>query len=377
MTKFQGKIMVGAGDLVATVDNQSYHVTKAHPMYRDLLDAYKTNDADKFTRLCNVKHCMETYATGESIGKQTGIKVDGERVYYNGTELNNAIVDTIRTMMQNRMDFKPMVKFLERAIKTGSKRILDELFKFLQVCRCTITEDGCFLAYKTVRADYFDKYSGKFKNEVGTELRMERWEVDDNCNNACSKGFHVGALAYAGPGGTYNSSGDKVLIVKVAPEDVVSVPYDHSCQKMRVCAYTVVGEFQGELQPSVYSGRVGGDYSQPLMAHQKAVEIEPEDMVVDGVYRAEYYSKSQGHSRQRYFVVLERYNDYVLVELMEPEDNAGSVRRFNFDKLSNIYEWDGNRDWEDDYEEEDDECCDCDCDDEDYDDCDRSSLDYW
>lgn len=363
MSKFQGKIMVGAGDLVATVDNQSYHVTKSHPMYCQLLDAYKNNDADTFTNLCNVKHCMEKYATGEYTGQKTGVEVKGEQVFYNGVELNNAIVETIRTMMQYGLDFQPMVKFLERAIKTNSKRIIDELFKFLQACKCVITEDGCFLAYKSVGKDYRDKYSGRFLNTVGSEMRMDKWKVDDNCNNVCSHGFHVGALAYAGPGGSYNSPGDKVLIVKVAPEDVVSVPIDFSCQKLRTCAYTVVGEFKAELQPSVYSGRVGDDYSQPSTVEHKLVEIDSEDMVVDGVYRAEYYSKSQGSYRQRYFVVLEVHNDWVLVELMAPEENAGGIRRFKLDKLSHVYEWDGNQavdDYDDD-EEEDCDCDDCNC----------------
>lgn len=360
---FQGKIMAGDGDLIATIDNMSYHVTKDHPMYDRLFDAYKDGDADDFVNLVNVKQCMETYVGSTPDKTQTtGLVIDGERVFYDGIELNNSVVETIRNMMYAGLDIQPMLKFLERAIKSNSKRVVDELFKFLQVCKLTITEDGCFLAYKSVRSDYRDKYTGKFDNSVGAENRMPRFNVDDNCAIACSHGFHVGALPYAGPGGYYNSYGDVVLICKIAPEDVISVPLDSSCQKLRTCAYTVVGEFKGELRPTVYSGKVGDDYGKSMEPKRKQRVCEPEDMVVDGVYQAEY--NKNGEIDWRYFVVLEVSNDYVIVELVDPESNAGSVRRLNFKKFgllcefdgSNFYEYeDGDSDWDDEDEDIDEE----------------------
>lgn len=367
--EFQGKIMVGDGELIVTVDNQVYSVTREHPAYAKLFEAYKDNDANTFVGLVNVKDHMKTYVNSDI----TGIVVDGERVLYNGVELNNAVVDTIRNMMYAGLDFQPMVKFLERAIKSNSKRVIDELFKFLQECRLTVTEDGCFLAYKSVQSNYMDKYSGKFDNSVGSCHRMEKFQVDDNCNNACSHGFHVGALSYAGPGGFYNNAGDKVMIVKVAPEDVVSVPVDHTCQKLRTCAYEVVGEFKCELKPTVYSGKVGDDYNKSVEPKQPEYSIEPQDMIVDGLYRA-WYLDRHGDSGWRYFVVLDDRKDHVIVELMEPEEDAGQTRRFNFDRFDEIYPWDGHTEYT---EDEDDECdcceecgeCsdDCCCDEEDND----------
>jgi hypothetical protein len=35
-------------------------------------------------------------------------------------------------------------------------------------------------------------------------------------------------------------SGDTLLLVKVNPKDVVSIPADHSGQKLRSCAYTIL-----------------------------------------------------------------------------------------------------------------------------------------
>ena len=361
--KFQGKILIGSGSLIGTIDNKSYQVNRDHPMYRKLLEAFKNDDAAEFVRLQDEKQTLENYVK-EEVPASAGVTVGNDgTVYYKGTQLINPIVDTIKTMMSHGLDFKPMVRLLERAMKSGSHKVVNELFKFLEACGCTITEDGCFLAYKTVDSDYMDKYSHTICNKVGSPIpRKERWEVDDNCSRTCSKGYHVGALAYAGPGGWYNSSSDHVMICKVPPEDVVAVPNDHSGQKLRVCWYEVVGEFQSELKSTVYSGKVGGDYSQGIEGRAPRVQLAFDDMVVDGVYTALYTNK-RGEQRQRYFVVHEVYGDHVIVELMEPEDNVGKIRRFNVNQLAQIFEWDG--DVEDEVEEDSYECeycSDYDCD---------------
>ena len=342
MTSFQGKVMTGNGNLIATIDNRNYQVTSEHMSYSDLFEAFKNNDAEAFVRLYDVKQRVESYCTDG-----VGVVVDGERVLYNGVELNNAIVDTIKNMMRHDLDPAPMVKFLERAINMGggSYRVLHELWNFIEACGLTVTEDGCFLAYKTVNDDYTDKYSGRFENVVGAEHRMPRFEVDDNCERHCSHGFHVGGLAYAGPGGWYNGPNDKVLICKVAPEDVVSVPTDHSFQKLRCCAYTVVGEYVEPLDKTVYSGRVGDTYSRP-QSDVESVQIEyrAEDMMIDEMFSAMYKGE------ERYFLVLEHdeENRSVLVELLYPEENEGGLRRFKYDHLTDVEEY-----CPDDYEEDD------------------------
>jgi hypothetical protein len=48
-------------------------------------------------------------------------------------------------------------------------------------------------------------------------------------------------------------NGDKIVIVKINPADVVSVPSDCNYEKLRTCRYEVVGEYQGELLKPLYS----------------------------------------------------------------------------------------------------------------------------
>jgi hypothetical protein len=78
---------------------------------------------------------------------------------------------------------------------------------------------------------------------------MEWSRADTNPNNHCASGYHVGARGYtAGFGG--NSAH---VICKVAPEDVASVPNDHSAMKLRCVWYEVVSHHGGML-PSTTTG---------------------------------------------------------------------------------------------------------------------------
>jgi hypothetical protein len=86
---------------------------------------------------------------------------------------------------------------------------------------------------------------------------MERRKVCDDAGIGCSYGFHAGSLEYAqGFGGGEK----KIVIVKINPADVVSVPTDCECQKLRTCQYEVVDEFNGALRNTIANdGRLYND----------------------------------------------------------------------------------------------------------------------
>lgn len=167
-------------------------------------------------------------------------------ISYNGaalpSDMNNRIVE-MASLGQNPT---PLMNFWERLQKNPSKNSVDQLWSFLNNIGIPLTEDGCFLAYKSVRADFKDVYTGTIDNSVGRVVEMPRNQISDNPNHACHAGLHVGALEYAG---SFHSGG-KMVIAKVDPEHVVCVPNDHSFQKMRVCRYEVVGIHGGGHMPS-------------------------------------------------------------------------------------------------------------------------------
>lgn len=176
------------------------------------------------------------------------------KFFYKDISLPDNMNRRIEKMAINGEDPTIIFRFYERLKRNPSWRSVQQLFTFLDKDNIPFTKDGCFLAYKSVRADYKDVHSGRWDNKPGVVNKMPRNEISDDPQQACHVGFHVGALGYArGFGGT------KMVICKVDPEHVVCVPYDHSAEKMRVCEYKVVGEWNGQPLDSTSFD----DYEEP------------------------------------------------------------------------------------------------------------------
>jgi hypothetical protein len=138
-----------------------------------------------------------------------------------------------------------------------SKRSVDQLYGFLEKNSLPITEDGHFLAYKRVRKDYKDIHSGTFDNSIGQVVEMDRNAVDDNPESHCSVGLHFCSESYLGHFGSYD---DPVMILKINPADVVSIPTDYDGAKGRCMRYKVVGQVNGNPCDE-FSSIVNGDYN--------------------------------------------------------------------------------------------------------------------
>ena len=223
------------------IDNQSYQFDPSHADYSGLVDCIKTGDSEEFLSVFNTGVHVENWSEGD-------FKFEDGVLWYDGEQVHDVITDRIVEMLKGGFDHGPMLRFLERLYENPSFRAINELYTFLQHKFLPITPDGYFLAYKAVRPDFMDKYSGTINNSVGKSPRVKRHQVDDNCDVGCSNGLHVGAIDYVK---SYGSAGDKVVICKVDPADVVSVPLDSMHQKVRCCGYEVVGEYNGDLLPAV------------------------------------------------------------------------------------------------------------------------------
>ena len=76
---------------------------------------------------------------------------------------------------------------------------------------------------------------------------MDRSLVNADRNVTCSTGLHVASLKYA-----RDCYGGQVLVVcKVNPKNVISVPIDYSGMKMRTCEYTVLEVLEDVSKPLV------------------------------------------------------------------------------------------------------------------------------
>jgi hypothetical protein len=172
-------------------------------------------------------------------------------IVLNGETLPALFTGRVLEMAKNGEDPAPIFAFAARLAKNPSANSRAQLFRFLQHKHLAITPEGFVLAYKAVRQDYLDWYSATYKNTPGTTLSMPREAVDPDPAMHCSAGFHVGTLDYAR---NFRSSGYSIILIcRVDPADVVSVPDDCDCQKMRVCSYYVVGHYGAELSSTTSS----------------------------------------------------------------------------------------------------------------------------
>lgn len=169
------------------------------------------------------------------------ITVKGGHVLYKGEPVEPIISQRMVAMLDENQPMQYMVKFLDNLMQNPSYRATQNLYPFIEFGNNPITPDGCFLAYKAVRENFFDIHSGKFDNSIGAKPSMPRNRVDENPNRTCSNGLHVCSFDYLPH---FSHANGHVMVVKVNPRDVVAIPADYNNTKMRVSEYEVVGEYK-------------------------------------------------------------------------------------------------------------------------------------
>ena len=239
------------GNLTLVLNNKSYQVLPDHINYKMILEKLPTATVSELLEVVDVEKAVAAFSDGL-------VEIKNGQVTYEGEVVHGSISKRILEFMSKGLPFQPLVNFLNNLMENPSMQSQKELYDFLEHEHLPITEDGHFLAYKAVRSDYKDKYRGVFDNSVGQVVKMQRAKVDDDRARGCSDGLHAGALNYVAGYGSVDA-GDRIVIVKINPRDVVSVPSDCNCEKLRTCRYEVVGEYQGELLKPLYSSNFSED----------------------------------------------------------------------------------------------------------------------
>lgn len=229
--------------IVVTVDGRTFVFGRRGPESKTVLRALKEGDGDAILALKHVN--LPTEISDEEV------KIVDDELFFMGKPMHGVLVDRIIELNVEGLDVKPYCRFLSNLRRNPNQHSIEQLYGFIEACGLSITEDGCFLAYKSVRNDYSDKYTGTIKNVPGAVVSMNRAEVSTDPANACAPGLHVGAWSYAGEGGWYNKPNERVMLVKVNPRHVCRVPDDHANQKCAVCEYVVVREIEKSEPPTV------------------------------------------------------------------------------------------------------------------------------
>jgi hypothetical protein len=262
MTKVEGKNVV----LTTTSTNTNWAA---------ILDALKQEDETKVVELMSVKAAVEAYT-------ESNIVVKDGNVFFKTRQLHGLDVTRQLEFKNQGIPFLPMARFLERKMLNPSSRAINELYTFLEHKKMPITPEGKIRGYKGVQADYWSctgnketvvlkgkvNEEGKIYNGIGEEIEMLRNSVCDDYQQGCAMGLHIGSLEYA------STFGGKMLIVEFDPADVVSVPSDCNCQKLRVCKYKVIGEYEKPLNDTYVN-----DNKQEVdeVVDDSEVQIEQDD----------------------------------------------------------------------------------------------------
>ena len=265
--------IVQGSNITVVIGTTPHTIAKSHIAYNKVLSAIKANDWDTVDALIEPKKAVINFGQGN-------IEIQGETIFWKGREMHSALTKRMVAMIQEDFPVEPLVAFMENLMENPSKRAVTELYGFLEKNTLPITPDGCFLAYKKVRTDYLDCHSGTVlnkpavyltdedratiaeasgkKNEVAVEVvedvtvvSMDRNTVDDDQNRTCSVGLHFCSRDYLNHFG-----GERIIVLKINPRDVVSIPVDYSDSKGRCCKYQVIDEIDKDKADEAFTRSV-------------------------------------------------------------------------------------------------------------------------
>jgi hypothetical protein len=300
--------LITENEVVFVANGKPYQADKTHPNYLRILGAIKEQDWEAIPNLMDRASAINKFGDGK-------ITVVGGEVLWNGMGLHNSLTERILTMIDEGFNVSPMVRFLENLMQNPSQAAIDELYTFLEVCKLPITEDGHFIAYKRVRDDFKSFHDGKTDNTPGTTPEMPRHKVDSDRNRTCSDGLHFCSIDYLG---AFYSGNGKVVLLKINPRDVVSIPADYNNTKGRACRYHILSEVTslrgGDVNKDVFNQSVvsagatsnSQEYKEGYVfgyseGHRKADKHPPTiDQTARYAGYLDGYKDGRGHNARKY-----------------------------------------------------------------------------
>ena len=281
--------ILSENSLTIFLDGKPHTLRKDHVNFNLARKAILDGETEKLADLVDVQRAVEDFVQGD-------IEVKDEIVYYKGHRLHGVVVDKLLEMLRAGLkDSAPITNFIARLQANPSANSVAELYTFLGYRNLATTPEGKVLGYKGVQSDYWSSTGNadtivvqgetnerhQILNKVGTTIEVARRCVDDNKDNHCSFGLHIGSYDYANQWAGENG---KLLVVEFDPADAVSVPTDCDFQKLRVSKYNVIGDItdtRKELDKPVYEANkpIYGSDADDDYVDNDDYEDEDEDFV--------------------------------------------------------------------------------------------------
>lgn len=200
-----------------------------------------------------------------TIDENDQMRLDGEKVDFG---LTAAMLD----LHTRGLPLDALANFTMSVAKNPDPSIAAGLYPFLMKGKHPITPKGGFLAWKSVRNDFYSHHSGdedwtaetanhtwsgkggRVFHPVGGTISLPREQCDPSQGTACSRGLHACSHEYL-PG--YMGGGNVLLMVEIMPEDVTAFP-SSSEAKLRCCRYVVVDHINKDTMKEVSAHLQGG-----------------------------------------------------------------------------------------------------------------------
>lgn len=237
--------------LTAFIGGESFVATPEHPNWESILRAFEKegiSDPAKAKGLFNLGRAIasEFKRFSERVTFAKG------QLFFDGDVIDDGLAQTIVRYHASGEDYMPLVNFLEKIATNPLEHSRQQLFSWLRSKHIGLCPDGDFIAYKSVESNFCSVHSGeafvngvlvkgKIPNKPDTIIEMPRSKVAHAPDVACSTGLHAANWSFA-----RGFASGPMLVLKINPRDVVSVPRDHGADKIRVCRYKVLRQVQAE-----------------------------------------------------------------------------------------------------------------------------------
>lgn len=259
----------GAGATVIFSDQTIQQISQDNANYGRVVSILTSTPVDEIDEAALLELLIPALGVGKSLNRLSErVSFDGANVLFDGDVVSDAIAEHILRIVKeggNPDSYKALVAFMEKLYTNPSESSRNSLYDFIIRHNITIDPDGDFYAYKGVKADggsimegfgIVDGVSmnGSLPNKPGSILEIPRSKVNADNAVGCGTGLHAGTHRYAS-----GWAQGLLLLVKINPRDVVSVPSCSSYQKLRTCRYKVVSQTTQQTTATTYTAKVGTD----------------------------------------------------------------------------------------------------------------------
>lgn len=236
----QPSIMMSSKFVSVTFDAKNYIVQDYDDNFEQVKNLIKEKNWEKLKTVLDIPKAIKLFSKGD-------YTVCEDMILYKGEQVDSPMAKRVLEFVKEGFPYEPLVYFMDNISECRHDEIKKELYSFLESNETMpITEDGAFLAYRVVDENYFSFHENPDgthnSNKVGDVNTMDIDDCEFNREKDCSTGLHFCSKTYIPKYTPKNACNYRVMIVKVFPQDVASIPYKFNHAKGRCCRYEVVAE---------------------------------------------------------------------------------------------------------------------------------------